>query len=276
MHLACAADAAMAPMVPVLVQSSLDHLSLPLHVHVLTRGLAPATVEAWQRLFAGRAHIEAHACDDWHYGDAPHLLAHTSVSTLDRLRLPELLPTLPRVLYLDLDLVVLGDLAPLWSLDLRGYALAAKPSTSPGTRYGVQMIYQALGALPPEQARARRLELHACGPMCFPAFNAGVLLLDLDRLRRDGAVPRLLDFVHRCAMNDQDALNAWVRGDYLRLGTEWNAAPRQDPTANARIVHFVGPVKPWHELYTARREAFLAVQARVQAQARAMGLGGLD
>jgi lipopolysaccharide biosynthesis glycosyltransferase len=240
--------------------------------HVLTHDLDPSTTNTWGRLFSGRAQITIYPCDAARYGDSIRLLAHTTVSTLDRLLLPELLNNLRRVIYLDVDLVVLDDLAALWNVELCGHALAAKPSSSPGTRWGIQMLYQAIGALPLARSRPIRRWLHSSGAMAFRAFNAGVLVMDLDRMRRDNAVPFLLALVEQCAMNDQDALNTYTRGNYLPLGLEWNSAPRQDVTEGAKIIHFVGPVKPWHELYISRKCEFEIVRDRVEQRKRELGL----
>jgi lipopolysaccharide biosynthesis glycosyltransferase len=99
--------------------------------------------------------------------------------------------------------------------------------------------------------------------MLFRAFNAGVLLMDLQRMREDGATAKLLALVQHCAMNDQDALNTYTRGAYVALDACWNAAPRQDVTAGAKIIHFIGPVKPWHDTYISRKAEFERIHERI-------------
>lgn len=255
-ELALTVDANQARWVPVVIDSALNHASRPLRVHLVTRQVGVAERDDWVRLFDGRAELVWHPFDEVRYPEGVHLLSHTTVSTLDRLMLPSLLRETPRVIYLDVDLVVTGDLAELWRLDLQGRPLAAKPSTSPGTRWGLQMLYQALSVLPLEQALRIRAWLHAAGPMGFRAFNAGVLVMDLARLRDLQLPDRCLSMVEHAAMNDQDALNACIRDQYLPLDTVWNAAPRQDVTEGAKIVHFVGPIKPWHDTYISRKRDF--------------------
>lgn len=271
-EVALAVDANLAHALPVVVESCLAHATRPMRFHVLTHDLDSSTTNMWGRLFSGRAQIATYPCDAARYGDSIRLLGHTTVSTLDRLLLPELLNTVQRVIYLDVDLVVLDDLAPLWDADLRGHALAAKPSSSPGTRWGIQMLYHALGVQPLTHSRPIRRWLHETGAMAFRAFNAGVLVMDLDKMRCDNAVPFLLSLVEQCAMNDQDALNTYTRGNYLPLGPEWNAAPRQDLTEGAKIIHFVGPVKPWHDLYISRKCEFESVRDHVEQRKRELGL----
>ena len=183
-----------------------------------------------------------------------------------------LLDMLDKVIYLDVDLVVLADLADLWSIDISSAPLAAKPSSSPGMRWGIQMLYHALGELPMDRAEPARRWLHDSGPMAFRAFNAGVLVMNLQRMRSEGAVPLLFSLVRNCAMNDQDALNAYTRGAYLPLDAQWNAAPRQDVTDGAKIIHFVGPVKPWHDTYISRKTEFQRIRDRVDQRRRELGV----
>lgn len=263
-EVALTVDQALADELPVVMDSVLVHASLPVRFHLLTRNVGPDSLAAWGSLFDGRAEVLHHPLNDLRIANRPNLLAHTSESTLDRLLLPWILSGVDRVLYLDVDLVVVGDIAPLWRTDLGHCSLAAKPSSSPGMRWGLQMLYHALEALPFDRASAVRQWLHDTGPMGFRAFNAGVLVMDLERLRREQAVDHLLALVEHCAMNDQDALNAYSRGRYVALANEWNAAPRQDVTDGAKIVHFVGPVKPWHDLYVSRKPDYLRARQRVE------------
>jgi lipopolysaccharide biosynthesis glycosyltransferase len=271
-EVAMAVDQQLADALPVVIESCIERASRPLRFHVLTRGIGVSQYTLWAELLRGRAGLECYGFDDVDYGRELHLISHTTVSTLDRLLLPLLLPQLARLIYLDVDLVVMGDLAELWTIDLEGRPLAAKPSSSPGTHWGIQMLYQALGSLPPERSEPIRCWLHREGSMTFRAFNAGVLVLNLDRMRRDHAVPLMLSLVEHAAMNDQDALNAYARSNYRPLETTWNAAPRQDNTQGAKIIHFVGPVKPWHDLYISRKPEFERVRNRVELRCRELGL----
>lgn len=264
MHVAMAVDDRLAKAAEVAIESCLLHASLPVCFHLLTRGIDEATRDRWLRLFGDRATLCFHAFDAVRHGKGLHLIAHTTESTLDRLLLPQLLPRLERVIYLDVDLVVMGDLAPLWRLALGDRPLAAKPSSSPGTEWGIQMIYHALSALPAVEAAAWRRALHQHGGLGFKAFNAGVLVMNLARMRQDGATGTMLGLVRHAAMNDQDALNVYAGTRYLPLDPSWNAAPRQDDTVGARIVHFVGPVKPWDELYISRKHDYDRVRRLVE------------
>jgi len=175
-------------------------------------------------------------------------LAHRSamcVTLVLDLLLP---PHVERVLYLDADMLVLSNLAPLWDTDLGGRAVAAVRDTM------IPTIGDA--SLPDEH---RPLASH-------PHFNAGLLLLDLARWRRDGVGPAARALAAglqgRVWSVDQQILN-WILVDrWQPLPLVWNRMthvlfiPSHEETAvplqaftearrAPRIAHFAGDVKPW-------------------------------
>lgn len=162
-----------------------------------------------------------------------------------RALLPELLPELSRVLYLDADTLVLRPLQRLWSTDLRGNTIAA--IVNPLYPFMTDDFLGGLGL-------QRRSEY----------FNSGVLLIDLDRWRADDVSLQLAEFVreHGAAQNwpDQNALNAVLRGRWLAVDPIWNAhsifydlsaaqlsisdAQFEELRRDPAIVHFIAPYKP--------------------------------
>jgi lipopolysaccharide biosynthesis glycosyltransferase len=89
-------------------------------------------------------------------------------------------------------------------------------------------------------------------------FNAGVLVMDLDRWRAGDVGTRLTDFLERYGettwFSDQEALNAVLWDDWQPLDRGWNyithvvesflPAPELEPQ-DPGIVHFAGRSKPW-------------------------------
>jgi hypothetical protein len=76
-----------------------------------------------------------------------------SKMTYARLLIPELFPaTVSKVLYLDSDLLALGDLGPLWRTDLAGAVVAAVPDFYYHTKF-------VLEGLDPEVTRAQHAGL---------------------------------------------------------------------------------------------------------------------
>ncbi|HET7422997.1 MAG TPA: glycosyltransferase [Gemmatimonadales bacterium] len=172
------------------------------------------------------------------------LLAHTTAATMDRLYLPMLLPDADRVVYLDTDLICLDDLAPLYELALPESGIAAKPSVKEG--YATLPDLVRTWAHP--EARETILgELIGSGaPMSLRTFNAGVLVMDLGKLRRRSFVRTTLDLVQRFGVNDQLAINLYTKGEFEPLDSAWNVFVGQDASDAPHIIHWAGPKKPWN------------------------------
>ena len=162
-----------------------------------------------------------------------------------RVLLPELLPELERVLYIDADALVAAPLDELWERDLSSALVGAV--TNPLYSSMVPRIVSDLGL-----------------PDAASYFNSGVLLIDLEAWRAAGTSRSVFDFArtHAIAWPDQDALNGVLHDRRLPLHPRWNAMPGvwelprrylpytddevSEAAAHPAIVHFVGPYKPWH------------------------------
>jgi lipopolysaccharide biosynthesis glycosyltransferase len=154
------------------------------------------------------------------------------------LLLPELLPDLERVLFLDADLLVCDDVSPLWQTCLDGRAVAAV------TDAAVERCSAQRGV-----TDWRRLGI----PAAHAYFNGGVLLIDLRAWRERDVTARTLAYLEShfdaAAFLHQGALNAVLWDDWLALDPRWNmlasVAGRRGDGAAPGIVHFAGRMKPW-------------------------------
>ena len=166
-------------------------------------------------------------------------LTYISKMTYARFLIPRLFCDLvSRVLYLDTDVLVLDDLAPLWGTDLEGAVLGAVIDG------GIDPLMKRDDALVKEVPRVRDY------------FNAGVLLIDLDRWREKGISEKALDYLARnrdSPFSDQDALNVACDGFWKQLDARWNFHDHQRtrildirPDHKPRIVHFLAHIKPWN------------------------------
>lgn len=182
-----------------------------------------------------------------------------------RILLPELLPDVGRVLYLDADTLVVDSVRLLFEMPLGTAGLAA-----------------AHNVLEPRH-RDRVTGLGLDGLTGY--FNSGVLVLDLDQLRADGRMGEVLEVARarrdQLVWPDQDALNLVFADDRVPLHPRWNTqnslflwrqwadevfAPEevdgalQDPA----IIHFEGPgLKPWfRECPHPRVDAYRRLAAR--------------
>lgn len=180
---------------------------------------------------------------------------HITLPTYFRLLLADFLPNLNRTIYLDCDLVVELDIHKLWAVNLEGNALAVVPEREP-------LQKGLLGNL---------------GLKDGFYFNAGVFLADLSVWRQLGASEHLVNWLVNnqaiAHLMDQDALNAVFFNHKVRLPRLFNINPiHENPreilkTMPERIIHFAGPMKPWHQWYDFYlRELFWRYAALAQVE----------
>lgn len=173
------------------------------------------------------------------------LLQQITISTMDRLFLDEILPDLDRVVYLDCDIIVNGDIAELAGYGPGAAGIAARPTPNPNVRTLVEMSERRAMKLDEGEARALREYAARALDLRQKGFNAGVLVLSLDRLRENGMLERARGLAERFGLHDQDALNLAATGGYAALPDRWNAMPHLDFDPEPAIVHWVGARKPW-------------------------------
>jgi lipopolysaccharide biosynthesis glycosyltransferase len=194
----------------------------------------------------------------------PAVAAHGGAISCARLLLPELLPDVDRVLYVDADTLAVGSLTALAASPLDGRPLGA-----------VRNVVH-----PDMRGRLRDLGLDPANYL-----NSGMLVMDLEAMRKDGTGEATLRFIRddgeRLLWVDQDALNVVFDGAWTALHPRWNAQnsfwtwrPWADDVFGEQVVaeaiadpgllHFEGPwlSKPWHYLcqhpYAGRYRQMLA------------------
>jgi lipopolysaccharide biosynthesis glycosyltransferase len=258
-------DGHYAPYFGTFLSSMLDNISEERHydVIVLEDGVTDEHKMLFDAMIKGRPNVGiryinmAGAFED---KNATHV--HFTKSTFNRLKIPELLPEYGKVVYIDPDTVLLRDLADLFDRDIAShYAGAAldytfKYMTNSGVRVGYQF-----GGTTVKEYLFTYLELSERAAAGY--FNAGVMLFNLDQIRKDGLATvfeRLFRLKPYCCV-DQDILNKAFDGNVLHIDPRWNiitqplsemkkmphsyykefAAARRDPF----VLHFAGQSKPW-------------------------------
>lgn len=234
-------DQNLAAMFPVTVESMLANASGPVRLWVTARGLGPAYRSWFSEQFPDLP-VTFLQMEHVDYGEIGRLIAHTSIATMDRLLLPEMLPALDRITYVDIDTVVTGDICELARVDLAGHPLAARTTFDSGAR-----LWRSAGnMLTAELAGELRRLMSARHPFDFGTFNAGVLVMDLARMRADRFTPDFVPLMAgRFGLHDQDILNAYAGADRLELEPRWNALPIAERIGAPGIIHFAGRGKPW-------------------------------
>ena len=246
LEVACGATPSYLAPVTAMLHSLLQHTPRrPLRVSLMVEELPPPAQRAW---IAGVVEAAGARCQ-FVVVDAARLAGFPNTpafhrSVWHRVLLPELLPDADKVLYLDADLIVTGDLGPLWDTDLGGHVIA--------------------GVVAPFYPGQSGAWLRAIGVPQADYISSGVLLMDLARMRQEGSVAQLRAFAAAHPANpcpEQDALNALFHARCLRLHPRWNAQPAffelpparlgphgAEAAAAPAVVHFAGPAKPWHYL----------------------------
>lgn len=250
LHVACAADAAYAPHSAAMLHSVLAHRGeSQVRVHYLHGPEFPARSARLIRQMVddGGGDITFYEIADERIAGLPEMAFVTSAMWY-RIFLPELLPDVDRVLYLDVDTIVVDSLEPLWQIDLAESHVAAVTN----------VFYMRNHA-----QRALQLGIE---PTDY--FNSGVVMMNLDLMRRHSSTRALFDYAvehaNELAWPDQDTLNVVLGRDRVPLHPRWNcmnsvllfpwAADEfgADAVEEARdhpgIRHFEGPTinKPWH------------------------------
>lgn len=159
---------------------------------------------------------------------------HISRAMYYRFLLTDILVEEHKVIYLDCDLVVEADLSELWNTDLATYGCAGVDEGNP--------------------VQTSRLDLD-------PDFyiNSGVLVLNLAYWRTHGITAKCMAWLEenpqKTILPDQDAINVALKHQKTRVDLKWNLnpVPLEDIGVLAQypqhILHFGGPIKPWHKCY---------------------------
>ena len=209
----------------------------------------------------GKANISIRFIRVCEYFDASKLFVdqHLSVETYYRLIIPEIMPDYHKILYLDCDMVADHDVAELYDLDLHGCLIGAAKDIDVAGQVNLKQNSWDRYAVE---------ELKLDSP--YDYFQAGVLILDLDQLRKTATSEQMIQLATsrswRC--HDQDVLNMVCKNRVYYIPQQWNTlmdwqepgrsrmeilkmAPRNlyGEYAAARkqpyIIHFAGYQKPW-------------------------------
>ena len=196
------------------------------------------------------------ACTNVH-GHFP-IRDHITAGTYLRFLLPELLPDVDKIIYLDVDVVVHRDLEALYDTSLDGTALAAMPDWPmlAGSLTWPTFFIPFKGEKLRFAAYVRKvLGLECDGTTNY--FNCGVMIFDLAYWRAHDVAGRTVAYLTahpELYYMDQDALNYIVGARYVRLDQRWNAfANCSFPAIVNVLVRFTKAGRRWEALRTVWR-----------------------
>lgn len=160
---------------------------------------------------------------------------HFTIATYYRLFFHMMLPPeVEKLLYIDSDTIVLGDLATLFNIDIGTAPIGAVPDSYPQIRYDLGM--------------SKREDY----------FNAGVLLINIPTWKLHKVTENAIDFIakfpEKIKYVDQDALNATLINKWYRLDKKYNLTwfdvslqvPKNELVKDKVIIHYTTAQKPWN------------------------------
>lgn len=164
-----------------------------------------------------------------------HDIGNLPISSYYRIFLADILPDVDRIIYLDADTLLTGDLTELWRTDLEGNFLVACLDE----RAYMKKVFSVLNP--------RRREY----------FNSGVLVFDLYLFRKYKIINNLLGFLIDTAdlyeLGDQDALNLYFLDAVKLLDSSWNygvpSYKKYTGVVDVKLLHFYERTKPLRSPY---------------------------
>ncbi len=158
---------------------------------------------------------------------------HFSIVTYYRLFIASLFPQYDKIVYLDCDLVVLGDISKLYNIELGKNILGAVYDQYVRNTKEFRLYAQkAIGVNPDKY------------------FNAGVLVISLEQFRKNDIEKKFINLITEHDFDlldpDQAYLNYLCFGKTHLLPNGWNKAPTETVCeGNKNIVHYNLYKKPW-------------------------------
>ncbi len=244
----------------------------PVRVYALTDFESPELATLAAQMADRTFDLVPIACTNVH-GAFP-IRDHITAGTYLRFLLPDLLPDVDRIIYLDVDVVVHRDLEALYDTPLEGTPMAAMPDWP----MLVGSLTWPTFFIPYEGERLRFaayvrqvLGLECEGTTNY--FNCGVMVFDLARWRGEDVAGRTVRYLTDhpgLYYMDQDALNVVMGGRYGRLDARYNSfancsfpayvnalvrftragrrweAVRTTWRTDPWVVHYAGANKPWN------------------------------
>ncbi|MBR4014417.1 MAG: glycosyltransferase family 8 protein, partial [Clostridia bacterium] len=206
-------------------------------IHVLHTDITPETQAAMFRLQNENFKVTFDDVTDYleTIKEMMPLRDYYSKTTYYRLFIAEMFPELDKVIYIDSDTVVQGDISEFFEYDISEYDLGACHEQ----------------AMVQENVYGTYVEV-CMGINRNAYFNAGVLLINCKRFREKNILERfikLLGVYNFRVTQDEDYLNVLCKDQVKFLPQSWNMEVFGNITESPEsfnIIHYIMVAKPWH------------------------------
>tara|TARA_Y100001960_G_C14776781_1_gene883732 strand:+ start:2210 stop:3091 length:882 start_codon:yes stop_codon:yes gene_type:complete len=159
-----------------------------------------------------------------------HTSGYITLSSYSRFLIPQLKTNLGKIIYSDVDVIAMGDIAEMYNEDMHGYAVAAVWEEKYENGYNLE--------------RKNRLELDDS----HKYFCAGHLIMDCDKWRQDNTLDKLMKIAteksDKLVGHDQDALNICFSDNYQPLPSKYSYFYGRE-TLDSLVIRHYTKIKPW-------------------------------
>lgn len=253
-HIVYMSDAKYLPYMVVSIDSAIKNKNPKsnYNIHIIAKDFSNNDIELLKKIIHPKVSINIYKASEKKL-DYTHLGRFQNFTiSLQKLFISDYLPNINKVIYLDSDTLVQKDLTDLYNIDIsNNYVGASKDG----------LMYQY-----PEHIREIGLEWRNY------YFNSGVMLLNLNKIRKDNIVQKSIRYfnTHYEIFGDQDILNVVFKDKIIPISYLYNCnstffeekdnkflsafynedvSPNNIETyKNAAILHFAG-YKPWTPWY---------------------------
>ncbi|MCQ2591530.1 MAG: glycosyltransferase family 8 protein [Treponema sp.] len=164
-----------------------------------------------------------------------HLRDYYSFETYYRFFIADLFPQYDKVIYLDSDIIVLGDISDLYFTNISNFLVGA-------VQEQVMAHYECFG----------NYVTKALNVPYKKYFNAGILLMNTKMFRAFDVLGHFVKLLTRFKFRvtqDEDYLNVICKGKVKWLNLGWNKMPFEEigfDDVDLQLIHYTLGWKPWH------------------------------
>lgn len=234
-----ASDNNYAPYLAVAIKSLLSNASPDYFykIHVLTTNLDKELCQKIEKLATTNSSIEivSLASEIEHIKNRFHLRDYYSIETYYRFFIPDMFPQYDKVLYLDCDITVLGDISNLYLTNISNFLVGAAQEQ-------VMAHYKVFGDYV-EKVLDIKVKNY---------FSAGVLLINTKLFRaykiQQKFFKLMSEFKFRVTQ-DEDYLNVLCKDKVKKISIGWNKQPFEETgfdDIDLQLIHYNLGWKPWH------------------------------
>lgn len=169
--------------------------------------------------------VNLHKMEQYLRKDSPNYNTPYSIMTMVRCYVSKYLIE-DKIIYVDIDVLFMGDITPLWEIDM-----------------GDNLIC----AVPEDQSRARCL-MHLTRDYAQPYFNAGIVMLNLRAIRDEGRDDWLMELLNskQFPYPDQDVLNIVCKDRVIYLPNKYNNCIYTGGEPGMGVIVHMTPHKAWN------------------------------